>query len=213
MRRTIAVEVLTLTLVACLGLSGAYGALYNGVKAGDWIEYSVTYTGETMQGHDIDWARMDILDTQGPLIYVNITSRYPNGTLEATKSTLDLQTGQLIDDFIIPANLTVGDTFLDQNYGNITITRQETQIYAGASRTVLFASIGNNTYVWDQITGVSVEGTSATAQYTIHSLAISTNMWQPEAGLNILIVVSLGILVVALIAIAIAVFLYRKNKR
>jgi hypothetical protein len=212
MRKNAAVLAIAMPLIVCLSLSTAFGALYNGVKAGDWIEYSVSYSGTPIQGHDINWARMNILDTQGPLIYVNITSRYPNGTLEASAYTLNLQTGALIDDFIIPANLTVGETFRDENYGNVTLTNQGTRIYGGAPRTVLYATIGNNSYIWDQLTGVSVEGSTTTSEYTIHSVATATNMWQPTQGLSLMIAVSLAVLVIALLVVALVVFFVRRRR-
>ena len=129
-----------------------------GVKSGDWIEYNVTSTGAPMQGHDVEWARMEILSVENPNINVSITSRFTDGSNDTTKHTLNLETGHLIDDFIIPANLNVGDTFVDENLGNVTISQTEVHTYAGAERTVVSATVGNNTYVWDQATGVSVEG-------------------------------------------------------
>ena len=85
---------------------------------------------------------------------MSITSRYPNGLTEIFNSTLNLQTGKLIDDFIIPANLNTGDSFLDQNIGNVTISHAEEHVYAGANRTVLYASTNQNSYVWDKVMGV-----------------------------------------------------------
>ena len=147
---------ISIVLLSCL-ISSVVANLSVGVKKGDWIEYAVTYTGSPGQGHDINWARMEITNVQGTILSVTVNSRYQNGSTEIFNSTLDLQTGKLIDDFIIPANLKAGDTFLDQNLGNITISRVQQQIYAGAPRTVLYASTNQISYVWDQITGVSVK--------------------------------------------------------
>ena len=164
-----------------------------GVKKGDWIEYSVTYTGSPSQDHALNWARIDVTDVQGTDIYVSITSRYPNGTSEVFNSTLNLKTGHLIDDFIIPANLKTGDSFLDQNQGNITISHTEQHIYAGATRTVVSASTSQNTYVWDQATGVSLEGTSEQPDYSMHTIVEDTNMWQPSKGLDMTVLVLVAI--------------------
>ncbi|MCW3999541.1 MAG: hypothetical protein NWE93_04830 [Candidatus Bathyarchaeota archaeon] len=150
-----------------------------GVKSGDWIEYAVSSTGSPTQGHDVTWARMEVQEVSGGNISVSITSRFSDGSNETTNYTLNLATGHLIDDFIIPAGLQVGDSFPDENLGTVTITSAQTLSYAGAERSVLSASIGNNTYIWDQATGVSLEGTSATSEYTIHTIAQSTNMWSP----------------------------------
>jgi len=32
-----------------------------GVKAGDWVEYKVSTTGAAEEGHDVVWARMEVL--------------------------------------------------------------------------------------------------------------------------------------------------------
>jgi hypothetical protein len=153
---------------------------------------------------------MEILDVSGPMIYVNIISTYANGTQETTKSTLNLQTGQLIDDFIIPPNLKTGDSFYDSRAGNITISNTEQRTYAGAERTVVSATNLGNTYIWDQQTGVSVEGTSSGEDYTMHSLATATNMWE-SAGLDPVIVYTF-IIIVIIIVVASAFLLYTRKR-
>jgi hypothetical protein len=184
-----------------------------GVKVGDWIEYQVTFTGTPSVDHAITSARMEVLDVSGPLIQVNIVSTYANGTQETTKSTLNLQTGQLIDDFIIPPNLKTGDHFYDSRVGNITISNTEQRTYAGASRTVVSATSLDNTYIWDQATGVSVEGISSGADYTMHSLVTATNMWETSA-LDPVIIYTLIIVVVIIVgASAFLLFRNRRNKK
>jgi hypothetical protein len=176
-----------------------------GVQSGDWIEYNVTSTGTPMQGHDVQWARMEILSEENPTVNVAITSMFTDGSNDTTEHTLNLQTGHLIDDFIIPAFLNVGDTFVDETLGNVTITQTAVQTYAGAQRTVVSATVGNNTYVWDQATGVSVEGTSQTSEYTIHTEISATNMWQPtstqNSGIESVLVVTAVLFIIVLIAI------------
>lgn len=203
-----------IVLVLFLGLtSTVFGDLAVGVKKGDWIEYTVTYTGSPTQGHDVNWARMEVTDVEGTNINVSITSRYPNGSTEVFNSTLNLKTGHLIDDFIIPANLNAGDTFLDQNLGNVTITRTEQHTYAGATRTVLHASTNQSSYVWDQATGVSVEGTSQQPDYTMHTIVENTNMWQPSEGLDMAVLFLVAVVaVVAIVAIVLVAIRYRKKK-
>ena len=161
-------------------ISIASAQLKVGVKNGDWIQYQVTYTGTPDPSHAIAAAKMEVLDVQGTTIKVNILSTYSNGTQISTDSTLNLQTGQLIDNFIIPANLTKGDQFYDSNVGNITIAGVEEKTYAGATRTVINATSGDNTYIWDQATGISVEGISIGSDYTMHTFANETNIWQSQ---------------------------------
>lgn len=181
MRRTLSGLFGVILVFSCLFVAYASASQVSaGVQSGDWIEYNVTSTGAPNQGHDVEWARMEVTSVQSPNINVTITSKFQDGTNETINSTLNLETGHLIDDFIIPAGLKVGDIFPEENYGNVTITGSEVRTFAGASRTVLTANMGNSSYVWDQETGVSVEGNTTTADYSIYSVASSTNMWLPS---------------------------------
>lgn len=192
--------VLLFLLLSSINIASAQ--LKVGVKNGDWIQYQVTYTGTPDPLHAIAAAKMEILDVQGTTIKVNILSTYSNGTQILTNSTLNLQTGKLIDNFIIPANLTRGDKFYDSNVGNITIVGVEEKTYADATRTVINATSGDNTYIWDQATGISVEGISISSDYTMHTSANETNIWQsqiPEinkTNINLLAVVGVTSIVV-----------------
>jgi hypothetical protein len=200
--------------VLFLGLTSAvYADLSVGVKKGDWIEYAISTTGSPSAGHDITSSRMEVTDVQGTSITVFITSTFPNGSTENFNSVLNLQTGHLIDDFIIPANLNVGDAFLDQTLGNVTITSSEQHTYAGATRTVLSASTNQSTLVWDQATGVSVEATSHEPDYTMHTVVKDTNMWQPSGGLDVTVLVLVVVVVVIVVVAVVMVALrFRKKK-
>jgi len=192
----------------------ASAAVSVGVKKGDWIEYQVSFTGTPDPTHSVVAAKMEVLDVQGLIIQVNIVSTYSNGTQVSTNSTLNLETGQLIDNFIIPAGLTIGDKFLDSNVGNITITGSEQRTYAGATRTVINATSGDNTYVWDQATGISVEGISVGSDYTMNSLATATNIWQSEtSGTDMTLVYVAVVIVAVFVIIAIAVVAARRGKK
>ena len=213
MHRKILFVAIALTLVLSL-ISAVFADPIVGVKKGDWIEYSVTYTGNPSQDHSLNWARIDVTGVEGTNIYVSITSRFPNGTSEVFNSTLNLTTGYLIDDFIIPANLKAGDSFLDYNQGNITISIAEQKTYAGTARTVVSASTSQNTYIWDQKTGVSVEGTSEQPDYTMHTIVEDTNMWYPQVAFNmtfLFMVAAAAVVVIMIASIVIAVF-FRKKK-
>ncbi len=207
-----AVTVSAVLFVSLLVLASAQ--LTVGVKKGDWIEYQVTFTGTPSPDHSITSARMEIINVQGMEIYVNIVSTYENGTEVSTNSTLNLQTGQLIDNFIIPANLNTGDQFYDSNVGNITINNTQQRTYAGATRTVVFANSLNNTYIWDQATGISVEGTSTASEYTMHSLAISTNIWQTQSNVvTIDSVILYAIVVITVIIITVIILLLAMRRK
>lgn len=210
------IMVLITSAVLLLQLAGVTSAQITvGVKKGDWIQYQVSFTGTPSPDHSVTSARMEILDVQGMIIQVNIISTLANGTTLTTNSTLNLQTGQLIDNFIIPANLETEDQFYDSNVGNITITLTEQHTYAGAKRTVVSAQSLNNTYVWDQATGISVEGTTTASDYTMHSLATSTNIWQTESNVVTIdpaVLYLIIVIVVVIFAVIIILVMRRKHK-
>lgn len=210
MKTKIYTTVLFVLVLSLISLAAAQPAA--GVKTGDWIEYKVTYTGTVSADHSIKAARMEVTDVSGPLIQVRIVSTYTNGTQETTTSTLNLQTGQLIDDFIIPANLKTGDQFLDSRVGNITIASTEQRTYAGTTRAVVSATSFENTYVWDQATGISVEGTSEGANYTMHSIVTATNIWQAPT-LDPVIVYALIVLAAIIISAVIVIVVMRRREK
>jgi hypothetical protein len=76
---------------------------------------------------------MEVVDVQIKDINLVITTKFSNGTLLNETLTLNLETGQLGDDFIIPANPNSGDTFFDKRQGNITISGVEERTGAGAT--------------------------------------------------------------------------------
>jgi len=184
-----------------------------GVKTGDWIEYQVTFTGTPAEKHDVTWAKMEVATVQGTQIKLNITVKFSDGTLEPQTATLNLETGQLGDDFIIPANLEAGDVFFDKNVGNITIIGVEERPYRGVTRSVLTAATSDTKYYWDQATGVLVEGVSQYPEYTMHSVVDKTNLWQPQVlGLEPTVFYSIVIIVVVLIVVVLAFFVARRKK-
>jgi hypothetical protein len=203
------------SVILILGLvSMASAQLTVGVKAGNWIQYKVTFTGTPPDpSHDVVAANMTVLSVSGTSIYVNIVSTMSNGTILSSNSTLNLQTGQLIDNFIIPANLAKGDQFYDATIsGNITIADVSQGTYAGATRTVINATSGSNTYVWDQATGIDVEGFSTGTGYTMHTLANATNIWQSIPEFNTTTIIGSAAVVGLVAVVTASVVLIRKRK-
>jgi hypothetical protein len=183
-----------------------------GVKQGDWIEYQVTCTGTPPESHNITWAKMEIVGVQGAIINLNVTTEFSNGTLLNETVTLNLETGQLGDDFIIPANLNSGDTFFDNRVGNITISGAEERTLAGATRTVVYASTSQTMFYWDKSTGILVEANSSFTDYTMNTKADKTNMWQPQIfGLDPTVFYALVIAAVAILAVIAFFFILRKK--
>ena len=198
--------------IVLLGMGNVLAEVSVGVTTGDWIEYQVDYTGTPDEGHDVTWARMKIKDVQGKSVSVELTVEYSNSTREALTITLNLETGQLGDDFIIPADLNSGDTFFDKNAGNITISRLEKRTYAGATRIVAVAATSETTYYWDQVSGVLVEGNSQFPEYTMKTIVDRTNIWEPQLlGLDPNVIYAIAIGAAALIVVAITFLIFKKK--
>jgi hypothetical protein len=125
---------------------------------------------------------------------------------------LNLETGQLRDDFSIPANLQRLHTFFDKNVGNITIGGVEEKTCAGATRTVVCASTAETAFYWDRSTGILVEANSSFTYYTMNTKADKTNMWQAQMfGLDPTVFYALVIAAVAILVV-IAFFVIRRKK-
>ena len=181
-----------------------------GVKQGDWIEYKVTVTGNVPEQHNVTWSKIEIMAVEGKNIDIKITSRYSNGTEETATSTLNLETGQIGDAFIIPANLDKGDTFRSSE-GNITVSGVEERTYAGATRSVVYASTARTMFHWDQSTGFLVEATSSYPDFTLTTKVEKTNMWQTQIfGIDPFVFI---VPIIAVIVAVSAIFLMRKMKK
>ncbi len=200
-------------LIVSIGAGTVLCEILVGVKKGDLIEYQVTFTGTPPPNHDITWAEMEIIDVKGKTIDIDIAMQFFNRTILNETITLNLETGQLGDAFVIPADLNEGDTFLDKYRGSITIDAVEERTYAGATRTVMSATTVESTYYWDKATGVLVEGISEFPDYAIHSIVGKTNMWQPQIfGLEPKVFYALLILAATAIVVIIAFFAVRRKK-
>jgi len=194
--------------------TSAFYALSAGVKQGDWIEYQVAVTGD-MPGHDAKWARIDVVNVQGPVLSLNMTTQFTNGTYLYENITLNLETGQLGDDFFIPANLSTGDVFYDAHVGNITITGSEQRTYAGAERTVLSGHTNVTTFYWDKQTGILVEAYSnySSINFTMKTVTDKTDMWQPQApGLSASLVYAASAVAITVVVVAIVLYWRRRGR-
>jgi hypothetical protein len=184
-----------------------------GVKQGDWIEYQVTFTGTPPEGHAVTWARMDAVSVQGKNITLAVAAKQSDGSWLNETVQLNLEIGQLGDDFIIPANLNSGDTFFDKGHGNITISGVEERTYADAKRTIVSETAQQTTYYWDKATGVLVEGNSSYTDFAMYTKVDKTNMWQPETvGPDSTVFYVLAIGATVIIVAVIAVLFLRRRK-
>jgi hypothetical protein len=151
-----------------------------GVKTGDWIEYTVSTTGLPSEGHDVVWARMEILNIVNGEITVNTTTKATNGTLSNIVMTLNPSTGQVDVWAIIPANLGKGDSFFDKNLGNIPIMGQQEITVGGVVRDTTFYNSSDRFKRWDKLTGVFLEGTDVLGNYSLAATFERTNMWRNQ---------------------------------
>jgi hypothetical protein len=197
----------------------AFAAVSVGVKKGDWVEYNVAVTGN-IEGYNAQWARIVVNDVQGPVLYLNVTTQFVNGTYLYENIVLNLQTGQLGNGFFIPANLNVGDVFYDANAGNVSISGSEQKMYAGAERTLVSATElhlgGTNestVFNWDKQTGIMLEAYSdyPDINFTVKTVVDKTNMWQPQASADYTLIY--GVVTVIVIAVAVAAVLVWRSKK
>jgi hypothetical protein len=204
---------LCLTLASLLFLLNVFSAcvfadVSIGVKQGDWIEYTVSFTGNPPVEHDVVWARMEVTNVTGRKVNATFISELSNGSILSVVEDLDLETGRLIDLFIIPAGLNVGDKFYDQFAGNVTIDAFEVRPYAGAGRSVVHAAAVDTQWYWDKSTGVVVEARTSSSVYTLDTVVSSTSLWSPQIlGLDpnilyaLLVIVAVGVIVAAVVLV------------
>ena len=203
--------------IACvlLLLSTQFGLVFSaeiliGVKTGDWMEYEVTSSGNVPQEHNLSRAKIEVIGIEGKKIHINITSIYTNSSQEIIQSTLNLQTGEILDSFIIPANLTTGDSFPEITQGSIKIQDTTQKQIAGATRTTVTANTPQTNFYWDQQTGFLVEATSTFTDFSIYTTAQETNIWQSQIQLDI---TTTAIIIVLTIIIIIAIIWIIKKRR
>ena len=205
------------------------------IMSGDWIQYGHANTGNVPFTTDTVWTKVEFLDVSGSTVTVKVSSLMTNGTIiiggscvPPSGSTIKINVGANskssgeFSGFVIPTDLSAGDTFSVSGWGNVTITGETTRTYAGVSRTVVYApyssdakvpgeSMGTISY-WDKQTGIFVEETITTASYTMSFRAIQTNIWTAESGgfnwqlLGIIAVFAAGV-------IAATAFIIRRRKR
>jgi hypothetical protein len=159
-----------------------------GIKAGDWIKFEYAITGLPAGQPYIKWSKLEFLSVEGTNATVRSTMHGSDGTEQSDTASVDVVSGGGVPGFsrgIISANLTTGDSFYITGYGhviNVTIEGETTKTYAGANRTVVYASFTRDeaqlTYYWDKLTGVVVEAYIADSGITATIKATDTNMWE-----------------------------------
>jgi parallel beta-helix repeat protein len=184
------VSVLVSTLMLAVNIQRVEAGGTVGVKAGDWIKITYTITGWPVGQPYPEWLKVEFLTVEGTNATVHVTMRMSDGTEQSDTMTVDVAVGggtfQGLSGFVILANCTTGDSIYITGYGNLAIAGESTRIYAGASRTVVYANFSFQenqlTYYWDKHTGVMVESSAIYPQLNVTATAkaTETNMWQSE---------------------------------
>jgi hypothetical protein len=183
-----------------------------GVKQGDWVEYSIEYTGSPPTDYPT-WMRVEVLDVHGTNITLEATRELINGTTATHSLTINLENGAP-DLFIIPADLEDRDTFFHEDIGNVTIIGVQDVPYAGVKRTIVIAAVVTILFRWDRATGVLVEATQSSSEFTQHLKIDKTNMWQAQQfGLPIDSTLLYALIVAAVCIVAVVVFFVLRKKR
>ena len=166
-------------------------ARFVGVRTGDWIKFEYTITGGPAGQPYPEWLELEFLSVEGTSASVKVTMGMSDGTEQSDTVPADLGEGGGeafgLAGFVIPPNLTTGDSVYISGYGNVTIEGETTRTYAGARRRVVHASFSQSvppqdevqlTYYWDKLTGVMVEASTTSADITATAKATETNMWE-----------------------------------
>jgi hypothetical protein len=191
-----------------------------GVKAGDWIKCTYTISGRPSGTPYPEWLKVEFLSVEGTNATVRVTMHMSDGTEQNATVPVNVVAGggtfQGLSGFVIPANCTTGNSVYMSGYGNVTIAGETTRSYAGAGRTVVYASFSQYgtqlTYYWDKLTGVMVEASAVSGGVTATSKATETNMWQATPGFPIGPII-LSVLIAMVIVIVIAIFLVHRKKK
>jgi hypothetical protein len=186
-----------------------------GIKAGDWIKATYTITGWPAGEPYAQWLKLEFPSINGTIVTMWATVRISDGTQRTNTESVDVVSGSEVPGLagiVISANRTIGDSVYIAGYGNVTIEGEATRTYAGANRTVVYASFSQNetqvTYHWDRLTGVMVEISSTSPGITATAKATETNMW----GAITVQMPWWPWIIVAVVAVGLAIFFVRRRR-
>jgi uncharacterized repeat protein (TIGR02543 family) len=187
-----------------------------GIKAGDWVKLKYKFTGWPAGPAYPEWLKLEFLSVEGTMTTVQFTQHVSDGTEQSDNATIDIMSNievPLLAGTVISANLTIGDSVYIAGYGNVTIEDESTKTYAGASRTVVYASFWPTeteevAYYWDKLTGVLVELSSTSVDSEATAKAAGTNMWETTPTR----MPWWTWIIVALVAVGLVVFFVRRRR-
>ncbi|MGB9778323.1 MAG: hypothetical protein ACPLW8_02865, partial [Candidatus Bathyarchaeales archaeon] len=182
MWKATALTILTIFLF-CSALVNA--ETHVGIQAGDWVKCDYV-SGGTPPGNAPEWVKIECLSVTGTAATLGVISSV-NGAEQTEIMVWDVAsgTGNLTFQALIPANSKTGDTIQVLEDGSVTIAGEKTGTYAGATRTVVYATLTQGdmqfNYCWDKETGVLVEITLIQGSTSATYKATSTNIWQASS--------------------------------
>ncbi|MDR0470556.1 MAG: hypothetical protein LBH79_02365 [Nitrososphaerota archaeon] len=216
MRRFALVAIL-LTVLIAVSAVGVLGEISSGVKSGDWISYTVNVSGQPPVDHDLKSASINVLEAKDAALQLSVTSEFINGTIFTEQINLNLAEGILGDVFFIPSNLNKDDQFYDIYQGNITITREQTRMIAGAERQVVLGSTVATNCMWDRETGALVYARTSQQNYTLETRIDQTNMWPSDIfsfnPSTFYTLISVVIVLIAILATLSAIWIKQKKQK
>jgi hypothetical protein len=181
-----------------------------GVKEGDWMEYTISYTGDPPEDA---WSkiRIDVEDIQENNITITSEIKLLNGESIRGTETYDLRLG-VYDLLIISANLEVGDLFYHETFGIIDIDGIEDYTYAGEERTVVWFMSSDGSIHWDQKTGIMTQvdwnySPSLKATWVLDK----TNLWGLNEGLDPLLIIAIATIIAITLSLVLLYLRKRKN--
>jgi hypothetical protein len=213
-----------IVMMLLLGIGLAYAEAQVGVKASDWVKCEYA-SGGNPPGDAPQWVKVECLSVTGTTATLRVTTHFSSEAEQTEIMTWDVAsgTGNLTFQALIPANSKTGDTVQVIEGGNVTIAGERTGTYAGASRTVVYASLTQGdmqfSYCWDKETGVLVEITLTQGSTSATYKATSTNIWQASSSNPLTLpslpieMLSISVSVAAAIAIVATAAIYTKHKR
>ena len=219
LRKYIVLGILLLFLMGTLAFE-ALSEVQVGVKSGDWIKIEYTVSGWPAGQPYPEWLKIEFLTVNGTNATVRITMHMSDGTEQTDTESINIGMGNQImgfSGFVIPANSKKGDSVYITGFGNVTIDGEETRTYAGASRTVVYASFSQYgsqlTYYWDKQTGVMVEASMSSGNISATAKATETNIWEAgPSGFPLDPIYIIIIVVVVVAVVATVIILVRRKK-
>jgi hypothetical protein len=222
MKKVAALGAVAVLFLLSLGLT--YAEVQVGVKAGDWIKYDAITSGNSSSDMP-QWVKIEFLNVAGTTVTYRETQHMSNGTEQSMIRTLDVAsaTGNATFQLLVPANSKTGDIIQMIEGGNVQVAGEKTETYAGASRTVIYASLSREgtqvNYYWDKQVGILLEVALTQGSASLAYKATSTNIWQTFPSNPLMLpslsveIMSICISTVVAVVIVVTALIYTRRKR